>query len=486
MINFKRVLAGVLSLALSATLLVSCTNDSDNGGKATEAPSSTKAPSSANDAALTETFVAKVGDQKIYSNEFYYFLYTGLREVYYGAENVYDDSLSEDENYQKMLDFLETENEDGKKYLDVVIERTLEIAAGFRIAVELGKEEIKKNPDYEISQKEIEEALATVDTEADYGASYYKTTRDEFFFYAYGMNVNDAKRYTEAQMYAQLHEEIWAKENGYVLEAVAPTEPKKPEEPKKLDDDATEDEKTAYDKAVAEYNTALKKYNEDFAKYESELSVYEKALGEYWEKFRAEYDEALVDGTNTYDITTVRYLYVSTLDKDGKTLSEDECARKKADAEKYLELTNDGMDFESMVKGFSDSLTATTDLGLFDINMLADLSLVIPEEAILWACDNAVAVDSDAKLFKDDSGYYIVKKVGLTTFDGTDGITASDATTDETVKSNVEYFMLAELYNKVVDEAAASDKFAVTDADYEAMQDLAQEYLSYNSEDFEK
>ena len=466
----KRIAAAVLSLIVCVALFTGCNDDkSDNDGSDDVGTSETEAPTdnpSADDEPLTETYVAKVGDDYIYSSEYYYFLYTAMREVYYGSDGVYDSSLSEDENYQLMLDFFASSNGEGKTYLEVAAERTLEIAAGFRIAYALGKQASESNPEYTISQETIDETLAIIDEEADYGAAYYETTRDAFFFYAYGMNVNDAKRYTEAQLFAQLHEEVWAKENGFDFDLI------EPEAPEELGDDATDEEKNEYDTAYAEYELLL-------ADYEAELA-------EYWEKFRGEYDKAAEDGINEYDIPTVRYLFLSASDEDGNELGESELAEKKNEAESYVEMVENGISFEKLVKGFSESSTAADDLGLFDINMFSDSDLIIPEEAVLWASDAGTAVGGELKIFSDDSGIYIVQKVGNTTFDETTGVVADDYSTNPAeVKANVEYYMLAELYNAVIEEAASTDEFKITEENREAMIKLAEEYLDYSDEEFE-
>lgn len=472
---FKRFIASAVALTLCLALFSGCEKKKGNEtANATPTPSAGK-DSSADDKPLTTDFVAKIAGQEIYSSEFYYFLYSGIREIYYSnLGNVYDDSLTEEENYQKMLEFLNSTAEDGKTYKQKVIDRTLEIAAGFYAASILCKQEGEKNPDNAITQEEIDEMMEMVDNEADYGASYYSCSRDEFFFYSYGMNVNDGKRYTETQMYAQKHEELWAKENGYEFNLTAPKEPTKP---KDLDKDASDTEKEKYQAAMDAYEKEMEKHKADTEKYE-------KALGEYWEKFRGFYEEALTDeGINDYDISTVRYLYVSTLDKDGKPFSEDEKAKKKAEAEKYMQLAEDGLDFSKLVKGFSESETATTDLGLFDINKYADSELTVPVDAITWATKNTTPVSDEIKLFSDDTGYYLVQKVGYTNFDETKGIVASDTTASpDIVKSNVEYTSLAKLYNDAMNEILKTEEFKLTDVNTELMASLMDEYIKKNAE----
>ena len=114
---FKRFIASAVALTLCLSLFSGCEKKKGNEtANATPTPSAGK-DSSADDKPLTTDFVAKIAGQEIYSSEFYYFLYSGIREIYYSnLGNVYDDSLTEEENYQKMLEFLNSTAEDGKTY----------------------------------------------------------------------------------------------------------------------------------------------------------------------------------------------------------------------------------------------------------------------------------------------------------------------------------------------------------------------------------
>jgi hypothetical protein len=286
------------------------------------------------------------------------------------------------------------------------------------------------------------------------------------------MNVNDFKRYSEAQLYAQKHEELWAKENGYDFNTEEPIEPTKPKEP---GENATDEEKE-------KYLTDSEKYEKELETYKADLAKYEKASAEYWEKFRSAYEDALNDiDVNEYDIVTVRYLYVSTLDDEDKALPEADKLEKKKEAEKYIELVKEGLDFGKLVKGFSDSETAASDMGLFDINMYSNSELLIPVEAIEWATKTTTPISEDIMLYEDDNGYYLVQKVGVTDFDKTEGIVADNSeTAPGTVKSNVEYKTLANLYNQVVEDAMKTDDFQLTDVNQELMSELMEKYLSEN------
>ena len=122
-------------------------------------------------------------------------------------------------------------------------------------------------------------------------------------------------------------------------------------------------------------------------------------------------------------------------------------------------------------------------MGLFDINKYADSELTVPVDAITWATKNTTPVSDEIKLFSDDTGYYLVQKVGYTNFDETKGIVASDTTASpDIVKSNVEYTSLAKLYNDAMNEILKTEEFKLTDVNTELMASLMDEYIKKNAE----
>ena len=471
-------MAMLLAFVMLAGCLFGCVVIDDDPAEVTEEPAEEDEEEEAEDEPATEAFVAKIAGEPIYSSEFYYFLYQGLREYYYQAD-IYDENLTDDENLTKMREYFESENEDGVTYKQLVADRTLQIAQGFKISYMLGKKASESNEEYQISEEYLESVLSYIDSEADYGASVYGCTRDEYFFYAYGMNVNDAKRYTEQQLYSEIYESVWAEDNGYVVGMDEPEEPEEPSKPSEPADDADEATITQYNADLEAYNTQLAAYESELEAYNENVKLYETALAAYWEKFRDEYNENI----DSFAIKTVRTLYISTLDDEGEALTGDALEEKNALADKYLKLvTEQGLSFESVVKGFSESGTASSDLGLTDVDIydgeLGDLT----DEVITWVIEQS-GLSEKPEIIECDGAIYIVAIEGITDFDGTDGVAAdASSTTYELVRSNVEYSLLAELYNAFIEERMAEDEYQLTDVDNEAMLTLTTEYLNYTGD----
>ena len=459
--RISKIITLLMTVLIAVSFAVSCTNPNGlSDPTATNSPDATEQPAENTDAPASEEIVGKVNGEPIYSNEFYYFLYQAFREMYFSAEGLYDDTLSEEENLAKMKEYFYSVDEDGVKVLSKAVDRTLDISTGFKIAYQLGKEAAETHGDkYSVSEETLSQMLEYIDGEADYGASVYGTTRDDFFFYVYGMNVNEAKRYTEQQLYAELHETYWSDENGYSFDAETPEPPTAPA------DDASDVDKAAYEAALAEYETKLSEYNELKAKH--------------YELFRAEFDA----DKSAYTIKTIRYMLLSKTDEEGAPLSEDEINAKREKAQSYIDLVKGGHSFEGIVKGFSESDTAASDYGLCDVNYYNEAIASVPEKLIEWAIGTE-ELSAEPVLAESDDAIYLVMLCGITDFDTTTGIVADDTTSNpEAVRSSVEYDFLSREYNAFIEAKMKEDKYAVTDENRELMEKLATDYLEYSVED---
>ena len=475
--NLKRLLTVVLSVVLILVFAVSCVGPGEPDS--TEEPAATNAPV-VEDGPESTTVVAMAGDQPIYSSEFYYFLYQAIREIYYKADGVYDPDADDSTNLAKMKEYFYSRDEEGVTYLKRAADRTLEISQGFKIAYKEGKAlATQEGAKYTVDEEELASVISYIDSEADYGASMYGCSRDEYFFYAYGMNVNDAKRYTRQQVYAELHETYWADEKGYVVgmdEPQIPFEPAKPQEPA---EDASEADKTKYEEDLQTYNTAKAKYDEELETYKTDYAKYEELLKAYYDKFREEYNE----NEDLYAYRTVRTLYLSKLDDSGSPLSEEAVEAKKKDVDTYISYVEGGQSFEKVVKGFSEDPTASSTMGLTDINVYTGATGDLPKEVIDRAFE-INEISAKPELIETDTGLYLIMVEGIVTFDESFGLVADGSTANPgKVKNNVEYSKLAALYNEYVEELMKKDEYALKDINEEEALKLAKDYIEYTTED---
>ena len=457
--GFAKILSLVIVTLLVAAMAVSCAKPGEPSDTdvPTDGPQETEQPAGYDDAPASEEIVGKVNGMPIYTNDFYYFLYQAFREMYFSAEGLYDETLGEAENMAKMKEYFYSEDEDGVKILSKVVDRTLDISRGFKVAYQLGKEASETMPDkYTVSEETLKRMLDYIDGEADYGVAQTGMSRDDYFFYMYGMNVNEAKRYTEQQVYAELHEQVWSDENGYSFTAEMPQAPEAPA------DDASVEEKDAYATMLAEYETKLAEY---------------KALeAQHYEKFRSVFEE----DKNSFSVKTIRYLLLSKTDAEGKALSEDEIAAKRAKAESYIALVEGGHEFEGIVKGFSESASAASDYGLADVCFYGENINNIPAKLIDWAVETEEFSDKPVIVESADA-IYLVMLCGITDFDKTTGIVADDITVNpDEIRRSVEYDFLAREYNEFIESKMKEDKYAATDVNRELMEDLATRYLEYD------
>lgn len=151
------------------------------------------------DAAASETIVGMLGEAKMWSSDYRYFFTNAFTEIVM-ADYKPNTELSEKEQYDEMIAFLETPyKNEGVSYLEKCKTRALELYREFLItyntAIAAGKP---------LTDKEIAALDAEVDSVVDqnltyYGASMGVTTRDELMDAWMGMNVNEYKRLNRIQ-----------------------------------------------------------------------------------------------------------------------------------------------------------------------------------------------------------------------------------------------------------------------------------------------
>lgn len=474
--KFRNVLAIVIAAVMTLVFAVSCTPVTDPDNQATDAPATSTAVPDADESTVV---IAYAGTEPIYDSDFSYFLNRAIMEIYYKAEGVYAPDATDDENLAKMREFMRSTDEDGISNLQRAVDRTLEITQGFKIAYREGKALAdQEGAKYTVDQAELEQALSYIDSEADYGAGMYGASRDEYFYYVYGMKVNDAKRYQKQQLYAELHEKYWSDENGYVIGMEEPEAPVEPTKPSDLADEASDEEKTKYAADIEEYNTLKAKYDEDLEKYNADLAKYNELKTAYFEKFREEYNE----NEKIYGVRTVRSLFLSKTDDDGEPLSEDAIAAKRAELEKYIELVKEGLSFAGLVKGFSEAQNATTNSGLIDICAYEGTTGDLPQEVIDRAFEINEVTDIP-EIVETDDGFYLFRVEGIVNYDEQIGIVADSTTSNpDKIRSNVEYSKLASLYNEYVEGLMEKDEYKLKDIQNEAALKLVNDFIDFTME----
>lgn len=463
----KKFITGTTLIAMTASFAVGCEDTKPVGtvtldSTATVTATATPKPdTSKNDAPQNLAYVAKMGDVPIYETQFYYFLYTALSEAYYASEEFeklgtdeYADKTDKEKEAEFIAFFNKKPEGSDKTNLQIAADRALEICHTFNISALRGK------ADKLVSDEEVKALLKDVDTVADKYADYYEKTRDDVMKAMYGMNVNDLKDYSLLQSYVTAYISKWKENNGYVFKDEEPKKPTKPTDP----GDKASDEKKA------EYAVAMTKYDEDLADYNDALKKYKEKEKNFWEQFREAYNK----GEEAYRIVSVRYLFVSTLDEDGKKISEDSQKQKKAEIESYVKLSSEyGYDFAKVVKGFSES-----DTSICDIDIANSSDTPFNGDIVLWASKNP-KITGEIKIFETPSGYYAVQVCGITDFDKTVGVVkdAEKVASPDKIKETVSYFYLNDLYNEYVLMLSEEEEYKLSDINYERMYDLAEEYM---------
>jgi len=383
--KMKKVIASILVISLCISFFASCKKDSGTTDPTAE-PSTT-----VEDAALAETFVGKIGEEKLYTSEFNFFLYSVLGQEI-STMTDYPTTGTEQEVYDFYMSKLFDTNGQATELCNTVITETIKqcqqytllkiraFAAGFELTEE------KKTELNEQLDSTVDSYLST------YGASYGVTTRDDILKLAYGYKVNDYKRYAAVQT------------------------------------------------AVSSYSEQVK-------------SAYQYAQ----EDVVAFYNKNI----SSYKKTKLRYIYIaadtSSLDSTSETYEADKAALVKASQDKrdsVLSLIKQGTALDNVAKGFSDSTSVTTDLGV--VNLSASETSTLPTDVVTWALAQTEATKiADTKVIEvANDGYYIVLCEGFATYDN-----------DSTIKDTVLNDFLTEKFVAELEVWVTLSEYTVTDID---------------------
>ncbi|MBP3391797.1 MAG: peptidylprolyl isomerase [Clostridia bacterium] len=183
-----------------------------------------------------------------------------------------------------------------------------------------------------------------------------------------------------------------------------------------------------------------------------------------------------------FRIVTVRHIYLSLLDEDGKAISADKKATVTAVANQLVQKIKDGDSPELLVEAWSESEEAPYDLGLVDLRVgNQDLD----EDIVKWAVQQTAIGKNVVKLFETKSGYEIVVVEGILEYNTQQGITASSGTTADSLKEAVTTaYKNAEL-KKLVDDLVAASDLKVENLNQEAIQAVVDEYLEFDPSETE-
>ena len=185
------------------------------------------------------------------------------------------------------------------------------------------------------------------------------------------------------------------------------------------------------------------------------------------EELKAHYEK----DPDAYRVVTVRTITKSIVDKDGKTLSEEEVAKIEKFVNTLKTKYENGDSAEALAKGYSD--TADSYNGLID---LVKTSVSLPKEIKDWAFEQTEI--GAYTVIKTDTAYIMVVLEGLIVYDKAEGITAQDTTTIQSVTDEVEVQLKNTTYDAKIDKYVKDNNLTLTDVNEEVMASVIADYLS--------
>ena len=181
-----------------------------------------------------------------------------------------------------------------------------------------------------------------------------------------------------------------------------------------------------------------------------------------------------------YRIVTIRVITKSILDADKKEVSE----KEQADVLKFLKILEEkiknGDSAEALAIGYSDDTDSAN--GLMDLTKAK--SALVGDDIADWAFKQTEV--GATTIVKTDSAYKLVVIEGLTDYNETKGITTSSDINHKVVRDQVQTEYKNYAYDDQVDKYVKDNALALTDINQTVIQQVIEEYMSYESSEEEK
>ena len=220
------------------------------------------------------------------------------------------------------------------------------------------------------------------------------------------------------------------------------------------------------------------------------LNRLQSVVSDYAEKKQEAMKPTQEDLRNYYNqnkddfrVVTVRHIFLSLVDDEGKVVSAEKKASVAAVANQLVQKIKDGDSTELLVKAWSEHEEAPYDLGLIDLLVG---SKDLDEEIVKWAVQQTAIGKNVVKLFETKAGYEVVVVEGILEINGAQGITAGTDNTVDNLKAAVETAYKNDQFQKIVDDLVAASDLQVENLNQEEIDKVADEYLTYTPSEEEE
>ena len=217
------------------------------------------------------------------------------------------------------------------------------------------------------------------------------------------------------------------------------------------------------------YFNALQSFVSEYA--DEKMNAYEPSE----EEQKAFY----IANESDYRVVTVYHILLNyEADEDG-SVTDEEKAAKRTQAENLMQKLKDGDSPEALAKAWSEA-DDSEDGGLID---LTRVSTAIAGEIKDWALSEGTTGMETLKIFETDTGVQVAYINGILTFDGLEGSTAGSGVTHDALKTEVLTEMRNSYFEDLIKKYIADKALALDDLNEELVNKAVEAYLTIELEE---
>ena len=181
-----------------------------------------------------------------------------------------------------------------------------------------------------------------------------------------------------------------------------------------------------------------------------------------------------------YKIITIRIITKNLIDEKGNRFDDKTIKQAETLLNNLKDKIENGDSPEALVEAYSD-VADKSKYGLVD---LQSSSYTVDKVIYDWASKQTKI--GEMAVIEGSASWNLVILEGITTIEKTEGITSDSKTVNaEAVKESVTEACKYEKFNESVEKYIADNKLELTDVDYDLIEEIIEEYLTFGGDDSE-
>ena len=187
------------------------------------------------------------------------------------------------------------------------------------------------------------------------------------------------------------------------------------------------------------------------------------------------------ENEDDYKIITIRIITKNLIDDEGNRFDEETIKQAETLLNTLKEKIENGDSPEALVEAYSD-VADKSKYGLVDLQA----SYYTVDKVIYdWASKQTKI--GEMAVIEGSASWNLIILEGITSIEKTEGITSdSENVNSETIKTSVTEACKYEKFNESVKKYVEDNKLELTDVDYDLIEEIIEEYLTFGGDDSEE